>query len=591
MTGTRTGAGPAIADAYDRRPWLGAYPPGVPADVEAGDLPLTALLDDAARHFPSRTAIAFLGSQVSYRRLHRLVDRFAAGLAAAGVRQGDRVAVVLPNCPQTVITFFAVLRLGAVVVLHNPLYTEPELRRQLTDCGASVAVVWDRSYPVLAAARAGTAVRRVVVTSLADLLPARRRLALALPLARARMARAQLVSPLPVGAEVLRFTDLLVSRPRAAAAVAGDAPGAPPAPEVPAGLAVLQYTGGTTGRPKGAMLTHRSLLANARQAAAWLPDARPGEETVLGVLPLFHVYGLTTCLGVGTLLAATVVLLPRFDLTEVLTAIVAHRVTLLPGVPPIYQAIVDSPKTRRYDLSSVKACLAGAMRLSPDLQRDFERITGGRLAEGYGMTETSPITVANPLAGQRRPGSIGIPVPSTYARIVDPDDPTAVRPPGEVGELAVRGPQVFAGYWHDPAETARVLTPDGWLLTGDIAVMGEDGWFTVVDRKKELIIAGGFNIFPSEVEDALRELPGVADCAVVGIPDAYRGETVKAYVVPAPGAKLTEAEVREHCRARLTAYKVPRLVEFRTELPRSDIGKVLRRSLVGEELAGRRPAP
>jgi long-chain acyl-CoA synthetase len=347
-------------------------------------------------------------------------------------------------------------------------------------------------------------------------------------------------------------------------------------------VALLQYTGGTTGVAKGAMLTHRNLVANALQCRAWLPEATAGQEVTLAVLPLFHVYGLMMCGLVNVVLGGRLVLLPRFDIDLVLDAIAQQRPTLFPGVPPIYKAILDSPKARRYDLSSIRACLSGAMKLPTDTQEQFERITGGRLVEGYGLTETSPATHCNPVHGRRKAGSIGVPLPSTDAKIVLADDPAVEVAVGEPGELAVRGPQVFAGYWR--RDEPGLFTDDGFLLTGDIAEMDAEGFFTVIDRKKDLIIAGGFNIYPNEVEDVLLSLEGVADCCVVGIPDRYRGETVKAYVVSAPGADLTAEQVREHCAQSLTAYKVPKLVEFRDELPHSVVGKALRRVLVTEEL-------
>jgi long-chain acyl-CoA synthetase len=355
-------------------------------------------------------------------------------------------------------------------------------------------------------------------------------------------------------------------------------------------IAVLQYTGGTTGVTKAAQLTHANLVANAYQMRLWLPDATSGREATLAVLPLFHVYGLTLCLLTTVLLAGRLVLLPRFDLDLVFDAITEERPTLFPGVPPIYQTMLDAPRLRRVDLRSIRACVSGAMRLPVDTQERFERVTGGRLVEGYGTTEASPATHCNPIHGRRKPGSVGLPLTGTGARIVDPDDPSRVVPVGEPGELAVKGPQVFAGYWRRD-DSEQPLLADGWLLTGDIAVMDADGFFTIVDRKKDLVIAGGFNIYPAEVEAVVADMPGVADCCVIGLPDRYRGETVKVFVVPQPGATVTEADVVAHCTARLSAYKVPKLVELRDELPRTVIGKALRRLLVAEELAKQQETP
>jgi long-chain acyl-CoA synthetase len=420
-----------------------------------------------------------------------------------------------------------------------------------------------------------------VVTSLLDAMSQTVRGRLHLPLPKSRADRSRLVAEVPDDPAVVRFRSLLrTGRP------------VPQATFDPATqIAVLQYTGGTTGAPKAAMLSHANLVANAHQMRDWLPDTTPGQDVTLAVVPLFHVYGLTLCMLTTLLLAGRLVLVSRFDLDAVFAVIDAERPTLFPGVPPIYRAILDSPKVRRHDLRSIRACISGAMKLPVDTQERFERITGGQLVEGYGMTETSPATHCAPLAGPRKPGSVGLPLPATLARIVDPERTDTVVPIGEPGELAVKGPQVFLGYWgRDAATDAEVLTADGWLLTGDIAVMDSDGWFTVVDRKKDLIIAGGFNIYPAEVEEVVRAIPGVTDCCVVGLPDRYRGETVKIYVV-APGGDVTQDDVMAQCEAKLTAYKVPKFIEFRAELPRSVVGKALRRQLVAEELAAQEAQP
>jgi long-chain acyl-CoA synthetase len=569
--------GPAAeGGAYDARPWLASYPADVPPDYDFPTVPVTRFLDDAAAAFPTRTALAFLGTTMTYRELREAADRFASALAGLGVGKGDRVAIVLPNCPQNVIAFYAALRLGAVVVEHNPLYTPHEMRHQLADCGAVVAIVLDKMLETVSQVRADTALRHVVVTSITDYLPTAKRLLLKLPVPAIRKRRAEIAADVPKDADVLSFAALL-------ARASGPAPQADIDPV--ADLALLQYTGGTTGLSKGAMLTHANLVANAYQGRLWLADARAGQETTLAVLPLFHAYGLTLCMSITVLLGGTLVLLPRFDLGMVFEAVDRWRPTVFPGVPPIYKAIIDSPEAAKHDLRSIRACVSGAMKLPLEIQEQFERITGGKLVEGYGMTETSPISHANPLSGLRKIGTIGLPITGTRCRIVDQDDPTVVVPPGQPGELVIAGPQVMRGYWQRPEETADSFTADGYFRTGDIAVMDDDGFFSIVDRKKELIIAGGFNIYPSEVEEVLFRHPGVGDCAVAGVPDAYRGETVKAYVVPKPGYQLTEADIIEHCRRELAAYKVPKQVELRADLPRTMVGKVLRRVLVEEERA------
>lgn len=519
------------------RPWLASYAPDVPADFDFPSVPLTHLLDEAAAAFPGNVALSFSGRRLTYRELRDHVDRFAGGLEELGVRAGDRVALVLPNCPQHVVGFFAVLRLGAIVVHCNPQSTVDELRHQFATTGVVAAICLDLVHDTVEAA-AGPDVKLVVGT-LKDYEPAWRR-----PFApRAWWAMMRRSRP----ARQARFD---------------------PAKQV----AVLQFTGGTSGVPKPAMLTHANLVANAYQTRLWMPDATAGREVTLTVLPLFHVYGLTLCLLTTVLLAGRLVLLPRFDTALVFAAVDDERPTLFPGVPPIYQAIADDAEVRRHDLHSIRVCLSGAMRLPAATQERFERITGGRVVEGYGMTETSPATLCNPLSSKGKPGTVGIPLPGTYARIVDPVD--------GVGELAVKGPQVFAGYW---GEDSSPVEGDGWLLTGDLATMDADGFVTIVDRKKDLIIAGGFNVYPAEVEAVLSSHPAVADCCVAGLPDRYRGETVKAYVVVHEGATMTEDEVRAHCAASLSAYKVPKLVEFRDELPKTAVGKALRRLLVEQE--------
>ncbi len=549
--------------------WYGS---GVSRQLSVPDVALTQLLYDAAEDFPRRKALAFLGRTMTYRALVNAVESFAGALHELGVRKGDRVALILPNCPQSVIAFYAVLRVGGVVVQHNPLYTPAEMHHQLADSVATVAIVYDGAYSRLVQARPGTSLRLVIVTSLADYLPSGKRLALLLPFASVRDKREQLVVPVPRDAHVLRFSNLLES----------SAPPVGQAPITPAtDLAVLQYTGGTTGLPKGAMLTHRNLVANAYQAAAWDPAVRRGRETVLAALPLFHVYGLTMCLTMNMLVAGTLVLLPTFDLELLFKAIDKYKPSVFPGVPPMYDQLVRSRRTHKHDLRSIRTCVSGAMRLPPETVEKFEQVTGGRLVEGYGLTESSPVALANPLDGNARPGSIGVPLPGTDARVADLDDPSRDAPFGVPGELCLRGPQVFGGYWRQPEDTGTMLR-EGWLHTGDIAVMAPDGFVTLVDRKRDVIVASGFSIFPSEIEDVLAGHPAVEDCAVVGVPHYYRGETVKAYVVVRAGHRVSGDELRGFCSARLAAYKVPALFEFREDLPRNMLGKTLRRVLRGE---------
>jgi long-chain acyl-CoA synthetase len=561
-----------MTNPYDNRPWLGYYPAGVPTDVAVPDVPLTRLLDDAAARFPRRTALAFLGARTTYRRLVQQVDRFAAALRRLGLNKGDRVALILPNCPQQVIAFYGTLRLGAVVVMHNPLYTAAELHQQLADSGARVAVVLDRVYGTVAEALPGTAVEHVVVTSLIDHLPRTKRLMLRLPLGRARRLRAELSAPVPEHADVIPFADMTAT--------------AEAHPQVPvdpwADLAALQYTGGTTGRPKGAMLTHRNLVANAHQSIAWDPGIRPGHEVTIAVVPLFHVFGLTMCLTSTVLAGGTVVLVPRFDLDLVLSAVRKWKPTIFPGVPPIYQQLADEPNARKAGVGRIRTCVSGAMKLPRHTVEALYKNTGGRVFQGYGLTETSPVALANPTDGNARHVSVGVPIPGTYARLVDEEDFGRLVPVGQAGELVIRGPQVFAGYWGQREETDEVLQ-DGWVRTGDIATMSPDGFFTLIDRKRDVIIVDGFNVYPSEVEDVLLTHRAISDAAVIGIPDQRHGEAVKAYlVVRTDTLSPTADELLALCRERLARHKVPGSIEFRPDLPRNILGKVLRRVLRDE---------
>jgi long-chain acyl-CoA synthetase len=549
------------------RPWQTQYAPGVPGDIEITDESLSDLLDSSVRRFPDHVALDFFGATTTYRELGEQVARAAQALADQGVGRGDRVALVLPNCPQHVVAFYAVLRLGAVVVEHNPLYTAEELHHQFSDHGATVAVAWDKVVPMLQQVGLDTPLRTVVAVDLTTALPLAQRWMLRLPVAKARRTREEMTARAP-GA--LRW-EQLVRRAR-------PLPGSHPRPAAD-DLALLQYTGGTTGVPKGAMLSHRNLRSNAAQGRAWVPGLADGREVVYAVLPLFHAYGLTLCLTFAMSIGAVLVLFPRFEVDQVLEAMQRRPATFLPGVPPIYQALAVEAPARGVDLSSIRFAISGAMSLPPSTVELWEKVTGGVLVEGYGMTETSPVTLGNPVAGTRRPGTVGVPFPSTDIRIVDPHDPSQDRGHEEPGELLVKGPQVFSGYWNRPQDTEAVLLEGGWIRTGDIVVMDDDGFVRIVDRIKELIITGGFNVYPSEVEDALRRIPGVQDAAAVGLPHESGGETVVAAVVAVEGELLDPEAVRQASREHLTGYKVPRQVFVLEQLPRSAIGKVLHREV------------
>ena len=551
----------------DSGPWLQHYDPQVPRAVSLPAPNLYGLLEQAAERNPRGTATLFYGARLDFRELKRLADAFAAALAARGVGKGDRVALILPNFPAYPIAHFGALKLGAVLVPTNPLYVERELEYQLRDAGAGTAIVFDKLYPRLAAVRDRTPVERVIVAGVAPFLPRILRVLY-------RLKEKDRVASDPVRG-VERFADLLGTRPGAAVA----------APAGPDDVAILLYSGGTTGVSKGAELTHRNALVNVAQIRAWLWQLEDRQETFLCVLPFFHSYGMTTALHLAPLLASTMLLLPRFDLNEVVARIGKHRPTVFCGVPSMYNAINHHPKANRETVGSIRLCVSGGSGLPEEVQKRFETLTGAALVEGYGLSEASPVTHVNPMAGQRRIGTIGLPLPGTEARIVDPETREPL-PAGREGELAVRGPQVMRRYWNMPEETAGVLH-DGWLLTGDIAVMDEDGYFRVVDRKKDLIISAGMNIYPREVEEVLHQHPKVLEAAVVGIPNRIRDEVVKAFVVPRPGETIARAELQEFCRDKLSRYKIPREIEVRESLPKSVVGKVLKRVLRDENAAGR----
>ena len=563
------------------RPWLAHYSPGVPASIAIPERPLTALLDDAVAHFGANVAIEYYGRRIRYAELGELVERFAHGLRRLGVRPGERVSLCLPNLPQFVIAFYGILKAGAVVVPTNPLYTQPELEHQLNDSGATAMVLLDQVYPNLAAVRARTGVRAVVLTSPADYLPLP--LALGYRLKEARERRGQ-----PFVDRATRRADASLHDFKAVvrADQAGERDADLDADQPLAGpddLAVLQYTGGTTGVAKGAMLTHRNLLANAHQCWSWNEQPLGSEHSSLCVVPFFHSYGLTVAMNLTVLNGSTLVLLPRFTLQDTLKAIRKYKPDLFPGVPTLYLALAREVEQHHQDLSSIKICISGSAPLPLEVQQRFERVSGGRLVEGYGLTEASPVTHCNPVFGDRRVGTIGLPLPNTDAAIVDPET-GAILPAGQTGEIVVRGPQVMRGYWQRPDETAEVLR-DGWLRTGDIGSMSEDGYFSITDRAKDIIIASGYKVFPRDVEEVLYQHPSVLEAAVIGVPDPYRGETVRAYVVLKPGESVTAAELEAFCQERLAVYKVPKQFVFREALPKSFIGKVLRRELREEALA------
>jgi len=553
------------------KPWLKFYPEWVPHHIDYPEVPLDHLLRESARKHPDAVAIIFEGRKIRYRELDEAVDRLTTALQDLGVKKGDKVAIFLPNCPQFVIAYYAILRAGGVVTAVNPLYTERELEYQLNNAEAVGIVTLDLLYEKVARVRDKTGLKFVIVTSIKDYLPKAKAI-LGTLLRKIPMAK---VEPAP---GVYFLKDLLKKYP----------PEPKPVEINPKeDLACLQYTGGTTGVPKGAMLTHYNLVSNAVAAAYWL-NAEEAKEVHVGVLPLFHIYGMTTVMNSPIYRAGAMILIPRFDAKKVLEAIHKYRATVFCGVPTLYAMLLDHPDLPKYDLTSIKFCISGAAPLPPEIQKRFMEITGGVLVEGYGLTEASPVTHANPLDRTMKTvkiGSIGIPWPDTEAKIMDVETGTRELPPGEVGELVVKGPQVMKGYWKMPEETAQVLR-DGWLYTGDIAKMDEDGYFYIVDRKKDLIKYKGYSVYPRELEDVLYEHPAVRLCAVVGKPAPEVGEIPKAFVVLKEGYEPTEElkkEIMDFVNERVAPYKRIRELEFRKELPISAAGKVLRRVLRDEE--------
>ena len=559
------------------RPWTVHYDPGVPASLVYPSAPLQAILDETAAEHPNATATIFFNRRRSYRDISAEAWRFANGLRKLGIRKGDRVVIVLPNTPQFIVAFYGALRAGATVVPCNPLYTPPELQRQLVDSGASVVVVLSRLYPAVKTARAGTDVRHVIVTNIKEEMPPVLRALFTLAKERKDGHR----QPFKADAGTVAFREVVSAsaEPFDVGARADD-------------IAVLQYTGGTTGVSKGAMLSHRALVANTLQCRAWFTNLRDGEDAAVAIMPFFHVYGLTAIMSLAIQAGATLIIEPQFDLERVLKNVQRYRPKFFSGAPRIYNAINNSPIATRYDLRSIEACLSGSAPLLIETHRRFVELTGAKLVEGYGLTEAAPVTHCNPIFGEgkQKIGTVGIPFPDVEAKIVDLETGERELGVGEAGELILRGPQLMDGYYKRPDETAKVLR-NGWLHTGDIATVDADGYFAIVDRKKEMIIVSGFNVYPREVEEALATHPAVLDAAAIGIPHPIKGEEVKAFVVLRPDMTATAEEIVAHCRTALAPFKVPKEIEFRDSLPKTPlVGKTLRRQLAEEERARRKTA-
>ena len=561
---------------FKEKPWLKFYEPHVPEHLDYPQELLPATLNETALKYPDYPAFVFKGSRITYREYNETVDRFAAALQGLGVKKGDRVAIHLPNCPQFPIAYYAVLRIGGIVVPCNPIYTAREMKHQLNDSGAELIVTLSSMYPLIKQIRSDTLLCHVIVAKVKSYFPPLLKLLFTLLLEKKGGHRVD-ISADP---NTYWFTDLLAQAP------------AKPRPVEISGedTAVLMYTGGTTGVSKGAQLTHKNITVNAYQVKVWVNPAE-AQDSMLVAIPLFHSYAMTCCMNVGTITAGAAILIvdPR-NTDEILKSIHKLRPSFYPGVPAMYVAINNHPDVNKYDLTSLKVCNSGAAPLPVEVQQRFQELTGARLIEGYGLSEATPVTHANPAYGESRIGTIGVPYPDTEVKIVDPVAGEKVMGIGETGELCIRGPQVMKGYWGMPTETANALRPDAdggnpWLYTGDLAIMDEDGYFQIVDRKKDMILgAGGYNVYPREIEDVLYEHPKVLEAAAAGIPVAGKGERVKVYIVLKEGETATKEEFLAFCQENLAPYKVPKFVEFRDDLPKTLVGKVLRRALVEKEI-------
>ena len=568
------------------KPWFKHYDPGVPTSLTYPDVPLFAFLEQSATKYPDKPAIhfkpshqGFAKSMLTYRQLNELTDRMAAALAGLGVKQGDRVAIFMPNIPQFIIAYYGILKAGGVVVASNPTYTDRELEHQLKDSGAQTIICMSRFYETVKRVLPHTAIKNVIVTNIKDYMSGLLRILFSLAKEKKSGDRVTLApGHLDFNSLMLKYTP--DQRPKVT--VKGD------------DMALFQYSGGTTGVPKAAVALHRNLVANTLQIRAWITGLIEAQETWLLAIPLFHVYGMVAGMSAAVQAAASMITVPNpRDLDSVVDAIDAYRPTLFPGVPRMYNGINNYAGIEKHDLRSIKACISGSAPLLLDIKQKFEAITGGKLVEGYGMSETPTATHCNPLQGVNKEGSIGLPFPDMECRIVSLDDEVTPLPTGEIGELCIRGPQVMHGYWNMPTETANSLRkhpdePNGapWLHTGDIARVDEEGYFYIVDRKKELIKAGGFQVWPREIEEVLASHPAVLEVAAAGLPDPNKGdETVKAWVVLKDGMSATEAELKKYCEDKLVAYKRPRTIEFKKELPKTMVGKILRRELVAETKA------
>ena len=551
----------------EERPWLKSYDKGVPTHIDYPNVPLFSLLEQSAKKYATSVCTNFKGAKISYAEMDKLTDRMAAGLASLGVKKGDRVGIFMPNSPQFVIAFFGILKAGGVVVATNPLYSAREIEHQANDSGIEVMLVMSNFYKTIKEAQPKTKIKTIVVTSIKEYLSPLLNLLFTIAKEKKDGHKIEIRDgDIWMKDLMAKFTP--ADRPKLD--ITGD------------DTALFQYSGGTTGISKGAIAMHRNLVANAIQIRSWFVVAEDGKEVTLMAIPLFHVYGLVAGMTFSIYSGASMVMVPNpRDLKDVLENIEKNKATIFPGVPTLYNAINNHPdvKAGKYDLRSIKACISGSAPLMAETKQRFEELTGGKVFEGYGLSEAPTATHCNPLLGENRTGSIGLPLPDVEVRIISLDDGVTVLGVDEVGEVAMRGPQVMKGYHNMPTETANTLR-DGWLYTGDIARMDSDGYFYIVDRKKELIKPGGYQVWPREVEEVIMKHPKVMEVGVAGVPDPYRGETVKAWVVLKAGETASEDEIKAFCKGEMAPFKVPTQVEFRPELPKTTVGKILRRELV-----------
>ena len=553
---------------YADKPWLAHYETGVTPNIDYDDQTLSDYLARSAQRFPDKMAFNFQGFEITFRQLDDMVNRFATTLTQFGIGQGDAVAILLPNLIPCVAAFYGILRIGAIAVMNNPLYTDRELKHQFNDSGAKVLVTLDLLGNRMIDLRPQTGIKEIVITSIGDYLPFPKNLLF--PLVGKKKGLAAAVKPAD---NVYRWKPLLQSTP----------PAPPEVSQTPEDTAIYQYTGGTTGVSKGVILTHGNLCGNVQQVSAWIPTMGD-DEIMLGALPFFHVFGLTVSMNMSIYRGWGNILVPKPQPDPLLDAIIKFKPTFAPLVPTMFIGMIGSPRIKNADMTSIRASFSGSAPLPVEVIREFEELTGATIIEGYGLTESAPVTHVNPLLGKRKVGSIGLPISDTECRIVDLSDRETDLPAGESGELLIRGPQIMQGYWQRPEATAETLT-EGWLHTGDIASMDEEGYFYIVDRKKDMIISGGYNVYPRDIEEVFFEHPQVSEATAIGVPHPKRGEQVKVFVVLKEGESVTQEELIAYCKDKLAVYKLPTMIEFRDELPKSNVGKVLKKDLRAEELA------